>query len=74
MPGNPQECRENAKRCLELAQASGTQTGRERFAELAQTWLALPTDYEATNLLLANLSERKMDQLRQLFVVKRKQS
>ena len=54
MPGNPQECRDNAKRCLELAQASSMQTGKERFAELALTWLALARDYEATNLLIAD--------------------
>jgi hypothetical protein len=56
MPGNPRECRENAKRCLELAKAAGTRTSRENFEELAQTWMALATDYEATNALLTSLS------------------
>jgi hypothetical protein len=50
MPGNPQECRANAKRCLELAKAAGMPTSRETFESLAQTWLALATDYEATTL------------------------
>ena len=56
MPGDPQECRENAKRCLELAQSSRTHTDRERFEGLAQRWLVLATDYEAANLLLARWS------------------
>ena len=56
MPGNPHECRENAKRCVELAKAAGTRTSRENFEELAQTWMALATDYEATNALLTSLS------------------
>jgi hypothetical protein len=53
MPGNPRECRDNARFCLELAEGSRTQTERERFESLAQRWLVLATDYEATNLLLA---------------------
>jgi hypothetical protein len=54
MPGNPHECRENANRCLEMAEGSATQTAREKFDTLARIWLALATDYEASNLLLAN--------------------
>ena len=54
MPGNPKECRENAKQCLQLASAARTQAGRERFEGLAQRWMALANDYEAANLLLAN--------------------
>jgi hypothetical protein len=54
MPGNPKECRENAKQCLELASGARTQAGRERFEGLAQRWIALANDYEVANLLLAN--------------------
>jgi hypothetical protein len=54
MPGDPQECRENAKRCLEMAQTSRTQAEREGFEGLALRWLALASDYDATNSLLAN--------------------
>jgi hypothetical protein len=54
MPGDPQECRENAKRCLDMAQAAATQAGRKRFEMLARKWLALATDYDAANLLLTN--------------------
>jgi hypothetical protein len=54
MPGNPKECRENAKQCLELASVARTQAGRERFEGLAQKWMAMANDYEVANLLLAN--------------------
>jgi hypothetical protein len=56
MPGDPKECRENAKRCLEFAQAARTEADRERFAGLFQRWLALATDSEAANVLLRNWS------------------
>ena len=52
MPGDPKECRENAKRCLEFAQTARTEADRERFEGLAQRWLALATDFEAANVLL----------------------
>jgi hypothetical protein len=52
MPGDPKECRENAKRCLELAQTARTEADRERFGGLAGRWLALATDFEAASLLL----------------------
>ena len=52
MPGDPKECRENAKRCFEFAQTARTEADRERFEGLAQRWLALATDFEAASLLL----------------------
>lgn len=54
MAGDPRECRENAKRCLDMALASRTEAGRERFEMLARKWLALATDYDAAKLLLTN--------------------
>ena len=56
MPGDPRECRENAKRCLEFAQTARTQADRERFEGLAQRWLALATDFEAAGVLLGKWS------------------
>jgi hypothetical protein len=39
MSGNPQECREHAKNCRELAnKAPPSSLGRARFEELAKTW------------------------------------
>ncbi len=57
MPGDPHECRENAKRCLEMAQTSRTRLGKEKFQGLAQNWLALATHYRAANMLLAKWSD-----------------
>jgi hypothetical protein len=56
MPGDPRECRENAKRCLDFAQTARTQADRERFEGLAQRWLALATDFEAASVLLGKWS------------------
>jgi hypothetical protein len=56
MPGDPKECRENAKRCLESAQSARTLADRERFEGLAQRWLDLAADFEATNMLLGKWS------------------
>ena len=67
MPGNPKECRENAKQCLQLASAARTQAGRERFEGLAQRWMALANDYEAANLLLANWRFRPRTMHRSLW-------
>lgn len=56
MPGDPKECRENAKQCFESAQTARTEADRNRFEGLAQRWLALATDFEATSLLLGKWS------------------
>ena len=56
MPGNPQKCRENAKCCLEMAQAARTQTVKETFEALARTWLRLATQFEDANSLLTKWS------------------
>jgi len=56
MPGDPKECRENAKQCFEFAQTARTEADRERFEGLGRRWLALATDFEAASLLLGNWS------------------
>jgi hypothetical protein len=53
MPGDPQECRENARRCVAMAQTSRSQLGKQKFEDLAQNWLALASHYKAANFLLA---------------------
>ena len=60
MPGDPKECRENAKRCLEIAQTARTEADRKRLEGLAQRWLALATDFEAANVLLGKWSSGPM--------------
>jgi hypothetical protein len=60
MPGNPKECRENAKRCFEFAQTARTEADRERFEGLAKRWLALATDFEAASALMGKWSHGPM--------------
>jgi hypothetical protein len=60
MPGDPKECREHAKHCLELASNSPPLSlARTRFEELAQTWLRLAKDLEHAKALLEQWGEPK---------------
>jgi hypothetical protein len=53
MPGDPKECREHAKHCLELAShAPPSSLTRARFEDLAQTWLRLARDLDHSKALL----------------------
>jgi hypothetical protein len=52
MPGDPNECRRNAKRCWALAAESKNPVLKESLVDLAQRWAALSTDLEATKRLL----------------------
>ena len=52
MPGDPKECREHARTCQQLAATVPTNESREAFASLAQTWLRLANELEATKALL----------------------
>ena len=71
MPGDPKECRENAKRCLEIAQTARTEADRERLEGLAQRWLALATDFEAANVLLGKWSSVRIIRPRQRATAQR---
>jgi hypothetical protein len=52
MPGDPKECREHAKRCLQMAAESPSQLAKARFEELAKTWMRLATDLEQAKALV----------------------
>jgi hypothetical protein len=52
MPGDPNECRVRAKQCWTLAAETKNAALRETLADLAQRWMALATDLEATRRLL----------------------
>ena len=61
MSGNPQECREHAKDCLEFAcEAPPSSLARARFEELAKTWIHLATDLEHANSLLKRWGDPKL--------------
>jgi hypothetical protein len=53
MPGDPHECRKNAKLCREIARASRAETDRRKLHTMARRWSILAYEYEVENLLLA---------------------
>ena len=57
MPGDPKECRDNARDCLELAAKAQSRLAKERREELAQTWLRLATSLERDQVLLDQWGE-----------------
>ena len=57
MPGNPKECREHARCCLEHAAAATSRLVRDNFLNLAQTWSRLARELEASKRFLDALGE-----------------
>lgn len=53
MPGDPAQCREQAKRCLELASHASSPLAKSQFEALAQTWARLATNIDRTKALVA---------------------
>jgi hypothetical protein len=52
MPGDPNECREHAKRCWALASQTKNPVLQESLVDLAQRWAVLAVDLAATRRLL----------------------
>jgi hypothetical protein len=48
MPGDPTEYREHAKECMRWAMSSRSDDDCERFQELAEFWMRLAVELEAT--------------------------
>ena len=61
MFGNPQECREHAKECLEQARSAPTLLVMTKFESLAHLWLRLADELESLEAVLRRLKkpERK---------------
>jgi hypothetical protein len=61
MPGNPEECREHAANCRQLAQSASVATAREAFLNLANTWERLASELESAQRFLQAIDtiERK---------------
>jgi hypothetical protein len=53
MPDSPQECRRQALACVRLAQTSVSAKDREKYANLATTWLSLAGDLRLSTPLKA---------------------
>jgi hypothetical protein len=57
MPGDPEQCRLNAARCLKLAKRARRPEMRETFTALADTWTRLAAEHESDEALLRTISE-----------------
>jgi hypothetical protein len=57
MPGDPQECREQAQECLRLAQEATSDLARQDYMALAQTWTQLADMFESDNALAKSLRD-----------------
>jgi len=56
MPGNPEQSRLNAARCLKLAKRARRPEMRETFTALAVTWTRLAAEHESDEALLRTIS------------------
>ena len=52
MPGDPKECREQAKRCWALAVETTNPVIKASLVDIAQRWARLAVDQQSTNELL----------------------
>ena len=52
MPGDPEECRQHAKRCWALAGEAKNPELKKSLIEIAHRWTVLAADLEATHKLL----------------------
>jgi len=52
---DPTECRNNSRRCLELASTADGPFAREVYSDLAKTWLRLAIDLENAQALADEL-------------------
>jgi hypothetical protein len=52
MPGDPEECREHAKRCWALAAEATNPALKQSLTDIAQRWARLASDLETTRDLI----------------------
>ena len=57
MSGDPKECREHARKCLERARSATSLGLMAKFQGLAYTWLRLAEDLERAEALRERLKE-----------------
>jgi hypothetical protein len=62
MPGNPEQCRLNAARYLELSKRAKNRARRANLAALAKMWTRLAAELESEQALLNALSEISFDE------------
>ena len=61
MPGDPKECREHAKRCLEMASETKHLPLKDSLIDIANHWMRLATELEATKRLLAEWGDPRFN-------------
>jgi len=61
MPGDPNECRQHAERCAELARLATTPEGRETFLSLQMTWIRLAAELDRAGALIKAMQELEED-------------
>lgn len=69
MPGDPNECREHAKCCLKHAAVASNTMVRDNFLTLAQSWMRLARELDASERLLAGLKKLPPEEAPQLAAV-----
>jgi hypothetical protein len=62
MPGDPEQCRLNAARCLKLSERAKNPARRQSLLALAETWAKLAAENESDEALLRTLSELEFDE------------
>jgi hypothetical protein len=61
MPGDPNRCREHARRCAEIARQTASPQVRDHFTSLERSWLRLAAEIESGQKLLDLIGEISRD-------------
>ena len=61
MPGDPNKCREHARRCAEIARHTASPEVRDHFSSLEESWLRLAAEVGAGQKLLDLIGEISRD-------------
>ena len=61
MPGDPNRCREHARRCAEIARHTASPEVRDHFTSLEESWLRLAAEVESGQRLLDLIGEISRD-------------
>jgi hypothetical protein len=60
MPGDPEECRQQARNCKLLAEQTANQDSKQTLLHLAQSWAKLAAELESALALLNAVNEIKL--------------
>jgi hypothetical protein len=57
MRADPQECREHAERCRQMARSATTAEARESYLETAHSWEQLAAEIEGAQAFIRTMAE-----------------